>query len=336
MPTNTSALLLTTERGILFDQPCVEIEHDGYIAIVDGDGLLVSYCGDADKMVHLRSTAKPFQILPLIRRSPTRFDLADIAIMMASHSGEEIHTHRVAALLQNAGLDESCLLCGIHPPYDVESRKQAPSVLHNNCSGKHTAMLLMCQENGWRLENYTDANHPLQQEILTTLAGLCGCNLEQIGIGIDGCSLPTFILPVKYMAQLYACLAFSQNIAMKTIFQAGVENPYLIAGKNRIDTILMEALPGQLFAKSGADGVFAMAVAPSEKYPKGLGIAIKVSDGDASHHARTIIVTEILIQLGILCSDKNTWPAQLQKMASPNVRNCAGIHVATIKSHFKV
>ena len=336
----TSHCLVQVTRGQRGNEPSIEIEHEGAIAVVSGDGSLLGSVGDMQKLIHLRSAAKPFQFLPFLLTG-LHADLADIAVMISSHSGENVHTERVQALLERAGLTCEHLQCGVHAPYHASTRqallenRQQASVLHNNCSGKHMAMLMVCQAKGWSLENYLDLEHPLQQWIVDLLLSSSGAAKEMLGVGIDGCSAPTFMLPLYNVAKAYSEMAQAQNPdPLARIFEAGVKHPELVAGSDRADTFLMQALPGQLFAKVGADGVLAMALAPTQKFKQGLGIAIKIFDGDSAYTARPLVAIEVLRQLGLLPTSDKDLPVKLQSFAAKDLKNPRGLIVSERKPTF--
>lgn len=299
-------------------EPIIECVYHGLIAVVDGDGESIFSAGDVNTPVHMRSCAKPFQVLPLLEigyfsegkdRTLSQLQLADLALLMSSHIGSAIHTSRVAELLDMIGLDPTSLRCGVHPPLDENVRrhlaeqKKQPSVLHNNCSGKHVAMLMACLKKQFDLSTYEDSNHPLQIWIKNLIAKIADLKVESINSGIDGCSLPSLVIPIKNLALLYARLAFwQQNLAtdnwlkaaFSKIWTAAVNYPQYIAGEQRFDTELMRAGHQTIFCKSGADGLVALAIMPCEKFPKGLGIAIKIADGDAKQTIRPVVVKRLL------------------------------------------
>jgi L-asparaginase len=248
---------------------CLETEHHGSISVVDRTGLELASAGDTKQLTHLRSTAKPFQLWPLILSNLNlELESADLALMLGSHAAEPRHMERLQALLARFGLRESHLQCGLPK---------------HNCSGKHLAMLIVCQKKGWPVENYLDRQHPLQQWIHQIILDLSGASKEELLVGIDGCSAPTFILPLYKIAYLYAKLPYD----LRVLFEAGMAEPEMTSGEKRFEAKLMRAFPGELFAKTGADGVFAMA---THKF----GIAFKIADGDASNQIRPLIAVNIL------------------------------------------
>lgn len=252
---------------------CLETEHHGSISVVDRTGFELASFGDTKQFTHLRSTAKPFQLWPLILSDLVdELEQADLALMLGSHAAEPMHMERLQALLTRFGLNESDLQCG------------SPK---HNCSGKHLAMLMVCQKNNWPLESYLDPKHPLQQWIRKIILDLSGASEDELLVGVDGCSAPTFILPLHRIAYLYAKLPHD----LRVLFDAGMAEPEMTSGEKRFEAKLMRAFPGELFAKTGADGVFAMA---TEKF----GMAFKIHDGDAGNQIRPLIAVNLLRALG--------------------------------------
>ncbi len=354
-------------RGELRGAPLVDGVHLGSIAAVAPDGAPVAAWGDPGTLVHLRSTAKPFQLMPLvmdgIHRAPLArkagpgraakagytIEAADLAVMMASHSGEPAHTGRVARLLEYGGLEIDQLQCGAHPPVHVPTShtliaaNREPTALHCNCSGKHTGMLLVCTHKGWPLEDYLSVEHPLQRRILALVAGLSGVPIEDIGLAVDGCSAPTFALPLSGLALLFARLAAPEQApevepgaraALREIFAAGVAHPELVGGTGRLDTALMRALGGVVFAKVGAMGAYGLGVGACERYPKGLGVAVKIADGDGADRVRRVVVPELLIQLGLL--DRGFEDGPLRRAAAPETLNNRGMVVGKLRPCFEI
>ncbi|HEY4722730.1 MAG TPA: asparaginase, partial [Anaerolineae bacterium] len=183
----------------------VESEHRGVIAVVDATGKLIAHVGDVDLISFLRSSAKPFQALPLVESGAAdRFGFTDqeLAIIAGSHSGEARHIEVAQSILSKIGLKEDALQCGIHVPFSPESAQrlresgQAPTPIYNNCSGKHAGMLAQAISRSLSTHDYLDPNHPVQVSIRRTLADLAEISFDEVGVGIDGCSAPNFALPL--------------------------------------------------------------------------------------------------------------------------------------------
>lgn len=327
-----SSQLTRVVRGEYANDEAVENKHFGSVAVVDGEGDVVFSVGDLRAATHLRSTAKPFQLLPFIdRKLHQQLSDAEVALLMSSHSGEKKQVDAIAQILTKLNVKQSQLLCGIHAPTSSEARLELairgekPSVLHNNCSGKHCAMVATATANGWSTDDYLDINHPLQKEITSRILEISRSNDCEIGFGIDGCSAPTFIIPLVAIARLYCALGSDE---LRYLYDVGVNHPGMIAGKKRLDTILMEAGCGAVFAKTGADGVYAMTVKPSDKYPTGLGIVIKVDDGDHSNRVRQFVASTLLVRLGVMEAEK------LSSLAEASLKNHRGIVVGRMIADF--
>ncbi len=289
--------------------------HYGAAAVVTPGGELVGRIGDPNVRVFLRSVAKPFQALELvIQGGRERFSLepADLAVICASHVGTPAHEERVASILERAGCTEDDLLCGIHPPFDREVRRslraagKAPRILQNNCSGKHAGMLCACRMLDLPITDYTNLHHPLQQKILDEIVFLAGVDADDIGLGTDGCALPTCNLPLRATARAYAALAdpeaasidSQRSEAVNRIVDAMTSVPEMVAGPGHFTTRLMEVTGGRILGKEGAQGFYAVAV----RGPVALGMAVKVANGEQS--CRPGVVLDILRQAGVLSASE--------------------------------
>jgi len=299
---------------------------------------LVARLGDPRLATYVRSAAKPFQALPLVLAGGVeRFSLtpADLALICASHGGTPEHATRAASLLTRGGFTVDDLLCGAHPPLDRESALrlasagEPPSPLHNNCSGKHAGMLLACRLLDLDPAGYIDPAHPLQRQILGLTARLAGLPAEEVGVGVDGCSAPTFHMPLEAAARCYAALAHPQGAgldpdlakALDRIVQGMAEVPEMVAGPGRFTTRLIAATGGRVVGKEGAEGFYAIAV----RGPVALGIALKIADG--GERCRDGAVLDVLLQLGSLSG------AELSGLAEhyrPPLSNHRGLHTGEI------
>ena len=277
-------ILVEVTRGSL-----VESCHRGAVAIADADERVLLGVGDIERPVYPRSAVKAMQALPLIESGAAdAFRLGDkeLAIACASHSGEEAHIDAVRSLLAKAGLDESQLACGAHWPIGERASRElmragkSPTAIHNNCSGKHAGMLAVAVHQGLDPVGYERLDHPVQQEIRRILSKTCGIALEADAIAIDGCSVPTFALPLAAVATGFARLASGRGLepgrakAARRLMDACFAAPDLVAGDGRFDTIVMRGLGELAFAKGGAEGVHCAALPAL-----GIGIAVKVDDG---------------------------------------------------------
>lgn len=321
----TSQLLFEVTRGNI-----VESAHHGSIAIVDSNGKLISSHGDPQAVAFLRSSAKPFQVLPFVERGGVEyfhFTPRELSISCASHEGSDLHVQTVEEIQKRIGVDEGQLQCGVHMPGDVDAFKslitnnKQPTANRNNCSGKHTAMLAYAKMRGLPLENYLDMNHPIQQEILATFAEMCQLPVHEIELGIDGCSAPNFAVSLYNAALAMACLCDPRGLsdarasACRKITSGMTTHPEMISAYGEFDEQLMRVGAGKIVCKRGAEGYQIIGLLPDVLSPgsPGIGIALKVSDGDAArmsmdlvHSARVrpAVTLEILRQLGILSSEQ--------------------------------
>ncbi|HVN15783.1 MAG TPA: asparaginase, partial [Anaerolineales bacterium] len=183
----------------------VESIHYGAIAVVGANGKLLASYGDPQAVAFLRSSAKPFQVLPFVERGGVEhFGLTprELALACASHEGSAMHLEAVSTMQKKIGIDENDLQCGVHMPSDAEMFRllvQSGDLLTpniNNCSGKHTAMLAHAKMRDLPLDTYLDVKHPIQQDILTTFAEMCGIERGKVELGVDGCSAPNFAVPL--------------------------------------------------------------------------------------------------------------------------------------------
>lgn len=336
--------LVEVRRGSI-----TESRHRGHIIAVDADGQQVARLGVPEMLTYLRSSAKPFQSLPLVSSgAASRFGFTEkeVAIACASHNGEPIHTEAVAGMLRKIGLDASALKCGVHEPFSTEEaarlreRGEKPNVLHNNCSGKHTGMLALALHLNAPTETYDEPSNPVQLMIGRTIEQFSGVPLEDIAVGVDGCGAPVFGVTVRAMALMYARLVLPPESwptetrdAARRIVSAMTAYPEMIGGRaERLDTVLMRATDGGVVSKVGAEGVYTAGVLPSARWPRGLGLAFKIEDGE-DRRARPTVVIEALRQLGVLDE------AALQELApyrSFTIRNHRGDEVGEVRAKFEL
>lgn len=311
----------------------IESIHFGAAAVVDSFGNLLFSRGDPGLVCFLRSSAKPFQALPFIMKKghiKYQLGLEEIALMCSSHSGTPEHTSLLAKFQKKIGITVEDLKCGAHYPIHGPSADQLliaglePDPSHHNCSGKHTGLIAHALMNGDPTENYIDLEHPVQQNILKTFANLCNIEIDEVELGIDGCSAPNFAVPLYNTALAYARLCDPHDLdvttaeACDTITQAMTTHPFIIAGPERFDTVLMIEGKGAIVAKGGAEGFMTVGIKPSVLYENspGVGIAIKISDGDISGRARSGFTLQILDSLGLITTEMT------QKLANfgPNLK----------------
>jgi L-asparaginase II len=305
----------------------VESRHIVHVAVVDGEGRLAAHAGDPDFVTFWRSAAKPFQALPLVEDGVAdRFGLGreDLALACASHSSEPGQVALVRDFLQKIGCAERDLLCGPHRPLsepvakDYETRGVRLTAVYSNCSGKHAGMLALAKHRGWPTEFYTRVEHPVQQRCLAAVSHWTGVPARQIGVGVDGCGVACFALPLRSMALAYAKLAESNvEFGMRNaeligerrdaidlpdafrirhsafrILEAMLHHPDLIAGEGRPCTEMMRAHPGRVMTKVGAEGVYSALLVREE-----LGVALKVEDGHSI--ASALALAAVLGELGL-------------------------------------
>jgi L-asparaginase II len=321
----------------------IESIHRGHLIILDGEGGEIVKIGNPETVTFIRSSAKPFQAIPfLLSGAAERFGFleSEIALACASHSGEEIHTRLAEKMLQKIGLSEADLKCGAHPPFNERRAEEMiragekPTQMHNNCSGKHVAMLAFAKHSGADTGTYDLLENPIQQAILETISDFTETPRDEIPIGIDGCAAPNFALSLRVMAKGFAKLVFppkdfdeEMREACRRIVTAIMNYPKLVGGSERLDTVLMQAARGKFISKIGAEGVWLCGVLPSPEWKKGLGIALKIEDGD-DKRARAVIAVEVLRQLGIF-NEKT-----LKDYSPLPVKNRRGDAVGRVESSF--
>ncbi len=295
--------LAAVRRGEL-----VESVHRGRLAVFDPRGKELESLGDPEAYVYLRSSAKPFQALPLVLSGAAdAFGLTDeeLAVACASHNAEEPHLAAVRSILEKAGLSEDDLQSGAHPPmYGPAAAKliregEEPRRIHGNCSGKHAGMLAVSVHEGYETLDYRDPGHPLQRRILGLLAEVCGVEEDEVLIAGDNCGVPAFALPLHYFATGLARIATGDELpdriagAALRLRDAMRSYPFMVAGSGRLDTELMEHT--QLLVKGGAEAVLAVG------NPEGWGMALKISDG--SHRAVRPVALAALSHMGVKVGD---------------------------------
>ena len=308
----------------------VESVHYGSIAVVNSKGKLVASYGDPQAVAFLRSSAKPFQVLPFVEGGGVEyygFTPRELSIACASHEGSDLHVQTVEGIQQKIGVDETSLQCGVHMPGDVAAFKslivnnKPPTPNRNNCSGKHTAMLAYAKMRDLPLENYLDLHHPIQQNILASFAAMSQLPIDEVKLGTDGCSAPNFAVPLYNAALAMARLCDPREFsaerasACRKITSAMTAYPEMVSAYGEFDEQLMRAGDGKIVCKRGAEGYQIIGFLPGVLHPDapGVGIALKVSDGDPSRMAldlghstrvRPAVALEVLRQLGTLSTEQ--------------------------------
>jgi len=315
-----------------------ESRHRVQAVVTSPEGGVRVATDDATRVTSFRSAAKPFQVLPFVERGHAdAMDISDreLAIMVASHSGSRMHLDLVRGLLARLGLEPRHLACGYHDPMDAQSLEdlrlspELKSPLYNNCSGKHAGMLACCVAEGWPVEGYERPEHPLQQLLLQTVAECCSVESGAVRLGVDGCSLPVFGLPLADMAVGYARIARAvarggdrRAQALQRIGRAMSAHPIVVEGEGRLASDLMAATGGRIVAKSGAEGLLLVADPSREE-----GVAIKCEDG--AMRALGPASVGLLEMLGVVT------PAETAGLASHRrtpVTNAAGAVVGHLEA----
>ena len=307
---SSNPILVNALRGGI-----VESTHRGALAIVDADGAVHTQLGDIARPIFPRSACKVLQALPLVASGAAdRWQLNDeeLALACASHGGEPRHVATAAAMLAKAGMDQAVLECGAHWPYHDGSIKalaaagQEPTALNNNCSGKHSGFVclgcFMAEDRDRRafLRGYVKPDHPVMREVSAALQTTTGYDLSNTAMGTDGCSIPTYAIPLRHLAHAFARVATGVGLsaghqrAAQRLRAAVAAAPYMVAGSGRFDTRLMERLGARVFCKVGAEGVHCAAIPEL-----GLGVAIKMDDGNTSRACEVVMaaVVERLLPL---------------------------------------
>jgi L-asparaginase II len=276
--------------------------------------------------VFLRSAAKPFQALPSVRAGVLeRFSLDErhLAVACASHGGDGQHLARVGEILLACGLGQDALGCGPLLPRDPRAAAALlapPRRIHHNCSGKHALGLARCVMEGWPVEGYLDAAHPLQQAMRAAILEATGAEGREVAEAVDGCGMRTFALELEGLAAAFANLASGRlGAGGERVARAMAENPSLVAFPGAVDAELMAAAPG-VVCKIGAEAVIAIGT------PDGRGLALKILDGNG----RAVDPAAILCARELLGLAADT-PA-LEALAAPPILNSRGAMVGGLEA----
>ena len=320
------ALDVVVTRGAI-----VESQHRVHAAVVDHHGRLLLSSRDPHQASWWRSCAKPFQVMPLVAQGgldALEWGEDELALACASHGGEPEHVAIAEAMLARIGLEEGDLACGPHEPLAARGVKLVRESghritrLHNNCSGKHAAMLARAVTTGAPASGYERADHPVQRDARDSIAQWADLPPESLHRGVDGCGVTVFGLPLFNMALSYARLAHAASAGQpvpRRIVGAMTRNPFLVGGTDRFDTLLMEAFAGRVLCKIGAEGVHTLAIVD-----RGIGIALKVQDG--AQRAQFPAVLALLAALG-----ERSEHAALAELVQRPVRNTRGETVGEIR-----
>jgi L-asparaginase II len=286
-------LVIATRSGF------TEEIHRGSIVVIKNDKIHSKW-GNNTHLTPMRSTAKPFQILPLIKLGGIeRYSLSkeEVAIMVSSHNGEAMHINVIKALAKRANIDISDINCGVHPPFFSKINGYNELPIYNNCSGKHLSMLLLCRLMNISHEGYDTISHTIQQMIIREIVSLLNINESLLEVGIDGCGVPTYFVKLEQLAKLYYILSISTRNNFPELYEIRksiLKAPFMTAGSNRIETIIMENY--DIIIKCGAQGIMCVSI-PEHR----MGIAIKIESG--SDRAAECAVVTVLEKLGIISSE---------------------------------
>ncbi|HJQ33825.1 MAG TPA: asparaginase [Pyrinomonadaceae bacterium] len=304
--------------------PSVESFHRGHLVAVEGGGRLVARLGSGAAVAFMRSATKPFQALPLVASGAAdRFGFVgrELAIACGSHNGERAHTDAVRSMLSKAGLSVSDLRCGAHEPYgkgaaeELRAKGERPTALHNNCSGKHAGMLALALHLGAPTVDYLKPESPVQRAVFRAVSHYAEVPEAELEFATDGCGVPTFALTIEQMARMFARLVAHADAdarlgeelrgvvcreSAQRVLSVMLAYPEMVEGEGELDTELMRAGAGRFVSKVGAEGVYAAGVLPCERWPKGLGLAFKIEDGDKGDRARNVAAVASLGRLGVL------------------------------------
>lgn len=303
-----------------------ESVHRGDIVEADADGRLIRLLGNADRVVTLRSTVKPFGLVALIEAGGVdAFDLepAELAIMASSHSGEDIHVRTIQAIYRRAGVSQGLLACGNEGmPLDALTAArlardgEKPGPIRHMCSGQHSVSLLLSRLKGWDPEGYWRPEHPSQVAYRAAVARAYGTTPDRLRTAIDGCGLETFAFRLREVAQAYAMLAAPDAIpprdpraslapALTVVRDAMLAHPEMVGGRHdRLDTSLMKAAPGRIVSKAGMEALRAVAILPGSRVGTNgtgpSGLAVKIEDGGGYDRGTWAASVEALRQAGVL------------------------------------
>jgi L-asparaginase II len=315
----------------------VESRHRGAAIVIDADGGIVLSLGDVERPVFPRSAVKALQALPLFESGAAdRYGLSEpeIALAVASHSGEPAHAETSLAMLKKAGRDAGCLECGAHWPMNEAAARamakagQEPSALNNNCSGKHAGFVCLACGLDEDPAGYVKAGHAVQMAVRGAIEEVTGAAHSADLMGTDGCSIPTYAVPLSALARGFARFGSGQGLgparaaAAARIRKAVAAHPFMVAGTGRFDTRAMELLRARLFIKTGAEGVYCGALPEL-----GLGVALKCDDG-AGRAAEVVMAA--LIARFLPMSDAET--AGFAPMRESVLKNWNGIEVGRVRA----
>ncbi len=327
MKSRTAATVEITRGG------WVESAHTVDIVVADADGYIVSVWGEAERLIFPRSSVKALQALPLIESGASQaygFDDAQLALACASHNGEDVHVDCATDMLRKSGLSSACLECGAQLPRFPEDQvklKDGATPTHNNCSGKHAGFLAFANHSGMQTKGYIDISHPVQGAIAGVMEEVCDHPHRADNHGIDGCSIPTYTMPLKKLAIAFAKFGVGndRNIirsrAMLTLRDACMKHPEMVAGSKRVCTQLMQALGTRAFVKVGAEGIYTASLPEL-----GFGIAMKTRDGN--YRACELAVSTVISRYLELTEPQTQ---AMKPLLEPVIKNWNNMEVGTAR-----
>ncbi|MCX7841592.1 MAG: asparaginase [Clostridia bacterium] len=324
-------LVEVTRSGI------VESIHNGDIVVVNSKGDIQYLVGDPHRLTFFRSTAKPIIAVAVLQGGVAEkfnLDLKEVAIIASSHSGGKEHIEVLKSIMRKTGTDISMLKCGIREPTGKEEARELaneglkPDELHCNCSGKHLGVIALAKEKGLAQEDYHKIEHTVQRIIEQVVADFCGVSTESMTIGVDGCGVPVYGIPLINMALAYANLCDESFMkgkyrkSQKYVIDSMTTYPEMVAGKGRLDTALMKQYGDRIIGKFGAEGVYCAGL-----IGKGIGVALKIEDGNS--RAVPPVVVETLVRIKALTYDE---AERLKEFWRPDVTNNRGEKVGEMKA----
>ena len=327
----------------------VESAHRGALAIVDADGAVHTHLGDIERPIFPRSAIKVLQALPLVASGAAehwKLSPEELALACASHGGEARHAQVAAGMLAKAGVDAQALECGAHWPYHDGAIKamaaagQQPTALHNNCSGKHAGFVClgcllavqMGADSRIFLRGYVRPDHPVMREVTAAVQAATGYDLARAAVGTDGCSIPTYAIPLRHLAHAFARVATGVGLsaehqqAAQRLRAAVASAPYMVAGSGRFDSRVMERLGARVFCKVGAEGVYCAALPEL-----GLGVAIKMDDGNTAR-ACEVVMAAVIERLLPLADDDAGF---MRGLSNTLLKNWNGIEVGRLRARLE-
>ncbi len=344
-------VLVEVRRG-----PFVESRHRGHVVQVDASGRVERGVGDPDYVTSLRSAVKPFGLLALVKAGGVEeFHLTgpELAVMAASHHGEDMHVRTLQGVLRRAGLSQSLLACGTDgAPHDALTAArlardgEAPGPIRHNCSGFHVSSLLLARHGGWSLADYWRPDHPTQVAVAEVVARVFGSRPSELVTAVDNCGVLTYAFPMTAIARAYALLADPAGVAdtgtaglvgsLTKVRDVMMAAPEMVGGsRGAVDTMLMRTRPGALVAKGGAEGLRGIGLLPgwAGSRSTAIGVAIKIEDGDLAGRANRAVTIETLAQLNALDADALE---RLNDLRRPPRRDPRGVEIAETVPAFQL